>query len=69
MKLSELYAKVEKLMAEGHGDAVLVHTDSRSGVTERTHMASSVEVVDGNEYDFYVDLETGDKYITFYEGS
>ena len=68
MKLIELYEKAKKLVEEGHGEAVLVHTDSRSGVTERTHMSSTIEVVSGKEYDFYADLQTGDKYLTFYEG-
>jgi hypothetical protein len=68
MRLEDLYKKVQKLMEEGYGDAVLVHTDSRSGVTERTHMSSTAEIVNGEEYDFYVDLDTGDEYISFYEG-
>lgn len=69
MNLLELQKKVNRLVEQGLGNAVLIHTDSRSGVSERTHMSSTVHTVDGSETDFYVDLEVGDTYISFYEGN
>lgn len=68
MTLNELYEKAKKMVEEGHGDAVIVHCDSRSGVTEPCHLSYGVEVVTGEESDFYVDLEPGDKYVEIFEG-
>lgn len=68
MRIKELYEVAKKLMEQGHGDAYLVHTDTRSGVSELCHLSSHVEVVDGTEQDFYADLDTGDKYVNVYEG-
>lgn len=67
MNIQEAFKKLEKLMQEGHGNATLVHTDTRSGVTERAHIGS-VDTVNGNERDFYTDLDTGDEYLEIYEG-
>lgn len=68
MKVSEALVKLQKIVEAGGGDAVLVHTDTRSCITERCHISSSIDVVTGDESDFYVDLETGDTYLSVYEG-
>lgn len=68
MKVIEAYRKLQKLVEAGHGEAVIVHTDTRSGVTERAHIGSSISVVDGEEFDFYADLDVGDEYLEIYEG-
>lgn len=67
MNIQQAYEKLKKLVNEGHGSAVLVHTDTRSGVTERCHVGS-LDAVDGTENDFYVDLKLGEEYLSVYEG-
>lgn len=68
MRAIEAYRRLREIVVNGHGNAVLVHTDTRSGVTERAHISSGVDVVNGEENDFYADLETGDEYVSIYEG-
>lgn len=44
MTVDEAYKRLKKLVDDGHGDAILYHMDTRSGVAEECHMSSSVEI-------------------------
>jgi hypothetical protein len=64
MTIAELAVESVKLLAEGHGDAVVMISDSRSGVVDPASGALYLDTVKGTETaGSIIDMEKGTKIV------